>query len=126
MVADGAPGRLLGLLDEDTALWDVLQSSGRFAVAVLRWEHRALSDAFAGIAPAPGGPFRLTEWRDTEWGPVPATVSTWSGCRVLDTRTVGWSLLVEAELEHIELGTETDPLLHRRGRYLAGPDTNST
>jgi len=31
---------------------------------------------------------------------------------------VGWALAVEAEIEHIELGDESDPLVHRRGRYV--------
>lgn len=118
VVADGEPGHLLGLVDQHSELWDLLETSGRFAVSVLRWEHRGLTDAFAGLMPAPGGPFRLTEWQHTAWGPVPTSVSTWAGCRLLDARTVGWSLLVDAELEHVALGTEDDPLLHRRGEYL--------
>jgi flavin reductase (DIM6/NTAB) family NADH-FMN oxidoreductase RutF len=121
LVADGDPGLILGLVDGDSELWPVLESTGRFAVSVLRWEHRALADAFAGLMPAPGGPFRLTEWTDTDWGPVPTSVQTWAGCRLLQARPFGWSLAVEAEVEHIELGEESDPLLHRRGRYFTPP-----
>jgi 3-hydroxy-9,10-secoandrosta-1,3,5(10)-triene-9,17-dione monooxygenase reductase component len=121
VVADGEPGKVLGLVDEDAELWPVVQAAGTFAVSVLRWGHRSLADAFAGLMPAPGGPFRLTEWRDTEWGPVPESVHTWAGCRLLDARPIGWALAVEAELEHIELGEEGDPLLHRRGRYFTAP-----
>ena len=117
IVADGEPGKLVGLVDEDADLWPLLRSTGRFAVSVLRWEHRSLADAFAGTMPAPGGPFRLTEWTETEWGPVPAAVQTWAGCRLVDARPLGWPLAVEGELEHIELGDESDPLMHRRGRY---------
>ena len=122
IVADGDPGKLLGLVDENSELWNLLETTGRFAVSVLRWEHRALADAFAGLMPAPGGAFRLTEWRDTDWGPVPAAVETWAGCRLVQARALGWALAVEAELEHIELGDEADPLLHRRGRYFTAPD----
>jgi 3-hydroxy-9,10-secoandrosta-1,3,5(10)-triene-9,17-dione monooxygenase reductase component len=121
LVADGDPGLILGLVDGDSELWPVLESTGRFAVSVLRWEHRALADAFAGLMPAPGGPFRLTEWTDTDWGPVPTSVQTWAGCRLLRARPFGWSLAVEAEVERIELGEESDPLLHRRGRYFTPP-----
>jgi flavin reductase (DIM6/NTAB) family NADH-FMN oxidoreductase RutF len=124
LVADGDPGLVVGLVDDNSELWDVLESTGRFAVSVLRWEHRALADAFAGVAPAPGGPFRLTEWSATDWGPVPATVQTWAGCRLLQARPLGWALAVEAEIEHVVLGDEPDPLLHRRGRYVTLPSTH--
>src|SRR5690606_31595901 len=117
LVADGDPGHVLGLVDEETALWDAAQASGRFAIAILPWEHRNLADAFAGVAPAPGGPFRLAQWRETDWGPVPTRATTWAGARIAETREVGWSLLVDGVLEHIELGDEPDPLIHRRGRY---------
>jgi hypothetical protein len=30
---------------------------------------------------------------------------------------VGWSVLVEAVLEHVVIGPEDAPLVHRRGRY---------
>jgi hypothetical protein len=36
----------------------------------------------------------------------------------VETREVGWSLLVDAEIEHVELDEEAQPLVHRRGRYL--------
>ncbi|HZC27368.1 MAG TPA: flavin reductase family protein [Actinopolymorphaceae bacterium] len=122
MVADGEPGKVLGLLDDNSELWPLIEDGGRFAVSVLRWEHRSLADAFAGLMPAPGGTFRLSEWTDTDWGPVPSSVQTWAGCRLLSSRPFGWALAVEGELEHVVLGDETDPLLHRRGRYFTVPD----
>lgn len=121
LVVDGEPGLLLGLIDEDSELWGVLHRSERFAVSVLRWEHRALADAFAGVVPAPGGPFTLADWASTPWGPVPEGVSTWAGCRLREAKPIGWALAVEAEIEHVELGDDADPLLHRRGRYLTLP-----
>jgi 3-hydroxy-9,10-secoandrosta-1,3,5(10)-triene-9,17-dione monooxygenase reductase component len=73
------------------------------------------------LMPAPGGAFRLAEWTDTDWGPVPTTVQTWAGCRLRQARPFGWALAVEAEIERVELGEENDPLLHRRGRYFTSP-----
>jgi hypothetical protein len=35
-----------------------------------------------------------------------------------DPREVGWSVLAQAVVEHVELGEETQPLVHRRGRYV--------
>lgn len=121
LVVDGEPGLVLGLLDEDSELWEVLHRSERFAVSVLRWEHRGLADAFAGVVPAPGGAFALSGWTSTPWGPVPDGVSTWAGCRLREAKPIGWALAVEAEIEHVELGDDPDPLLHRRGRYLTLP-----
>ncbi len=128
LVADGEPGRVLGLIDPDADLWDSVRDSGAFAVSVLDWRHRQLADAFAGVAPAPGGVFRLADWTETEWGPVLDSTGTWAGCRLADPRPrdVGWALLVEGIVEHVQLtpesvtgeaGPEDGPLLHHRGRY---------
>jgi len=118
LVAGGEPARVLGLLDPDADLAEVLRSTNRFVVSVLRWPHRALADAFAGTAPAPGGPFRLAQWESTSWGPALADALAWVGCRRSgDERQAGWSLLVEGEVEHVHLGNDEGPLLHRRGRY---------
>lgn len=121
LVADGDPGRVLALLDPDSALWDAAAASRTVALSWLTYDDRQLADAFAGVAPAPGGPFRRAQWRETEWGPVLAGAATWAGCRLAETepRDVGWALLVECVLEHVELGEEkASPLVHRRGRYL--------
>src|SRR5258706_11309084 len=58
LVADGEPGRVLGLVDDESQLWAAIEESGRFAVAPLRDRDRQLADRFAGLLPAPGGPFR--------------------------------------------------------------------
>jgi 3-hydroxy-9,10-secoandrosta-1,3,5(10)-triene-9,17-dione monooxygenase reductase component len=120
LVADGDPGRVLALLDADSDLWAAAAASGAVAVSWLTYDDRRLADAFAGVAPAPGGPFKLADWEHTEWGPVLGTAATWAGLR-LDrdrTREVGWAQLAEGVLEHIELGEEqAPPLVHRRGRY---------
>jgi flavin reductase (DIM6/NTAB) family NADH-FMN oxidoreductase RutF len=120
MVADGEPGRLVALLDPDSELWSAVAGSRTFAVSWLTYDDRRLADAFAGTAPAPGGPFQLAEWDDTEWGPVRHGAATWAGCRLAgEPREVGWALLVEGVTEHIELGDEqSSALAHRRGRYL--------
>jgi flavin reductase (DIM6/NTAB) family NADH-FMN oxidoreductase RutF len=117
VVADGEPARLLGLVDEESELWSAAERAGRFAVAPLRADHRQLADRFAGLLPAPGGLFTGAEWTPTPYGPVLADVPTWVGCRLDAARPCGWALLVEATIEHVELGDDGDPLLHFRGRY---------
>jgi flavin reductase (DIM6/NTAB) family NADH-FMN oxidoreductase RutF len=117
LVVDGDPGRVLGLVDDESELWAAIEESGRFAVAPLREGDRQLADRFAGLLPAPGGMFRGLSWRDTGYGPVLTDLSTWAGCRLTDSRPCGWAMLVEGVVEHVEVGPEDGPLVHDRGRY---------
>jgi flavin reductase (DIM6/NTAB) family NADH-FMN oxidoreductase RutF len=117
VVADGDPGRVLGLVDEESELWTAVEAAGRFAVSVLEPRHRQLADRFAGQLPAPGGLFVQESWTQTRYGPVPADIGSWAGCRLDGARPYGWGLLVEATVEHVELGTAAQPLVYHRGRY---------
>jgi flavin reductase (DIM6/NTAB) family NADH-FMN oxidoreductase RutF len=117
LVVDGDPGRLLGVLDEESDLWAAIEDAGRFAVTVLTTEDRQLADRFAGLMPAPGGLFVGGDWRESGYGPVPAGRTGWAGCRLDDARPVGWGLLVEATIEAVELDEAEPPLVHYRGRY---------
>lgn len=118
MVAGGEPGRVLALLDPDADLTDVLLESGRGVVQLLSWPDRDLADAFAGTAPAPGGPWRMAEWVPTEHGPRLATATTWALVTVESDVEVGWSRLVTCTLDEVAVGEDDEPLTHRRGRYL--------
>jgi flavin reductase (DIM6/NTAB) family NADH-FMN oxidoreductase RutF len=119
MVAGGDPGHVLALVDPDSDLADALEDTGRCVVQLLEWQHRDLAEAFAGLSPAPGGPFTLGTWVDTDWGPRLDSVSAWAGVRVAGSpQEVGWSLLVDTVVEHVEIGEEKQPLVHRRGRYV--------
>lgn len=119
MVANGEPAHVLALVDPDSDLAGAIAGSGRAVVQLLEWPHRDLADAFAGVAPAPGGPFTLGSWADTEWGPVLDGASAWAGLRVVEPRReVGWSLLVDGVVERVWLGESSRPLVHRRGRYV--------
>ncbi|HEY0949861.1 flavin reductase family protein [Nocardioides sp.] len=120
MVANGEPARVVMLLDPDSDLHDVVTGSGehRAVVQLLAWRHRHLAEAFAGTAPAPGGPFRAAEFEDTEWGPRLSDAPTWVGVR-LETRTdAGWSSLLSLVVEHVHVGEDDEPLGSRRGRWV--------
>jgi 3-hydroxy-9,10-secoandrosta-1,3,5(10)-triene-9,17-dione monooxygenase reductase component len=121
LVVDGDPGRLLGLLDEESELWTAIEASGRFAVQTLQPGDEQLADRFAGLMPAPGGLFGSgADWWDTGYGPVPAGRDAWVGCRLDGARPVGWSLLIEATIERIESGTldgAVAPVIYYRGRF---------
>src|SRR5215211_4760128 len=122
LIADGAPAVVVGLVDEDSDFAAALSVGRTFVVNLLGWQHRALAEAFAGLAPAPGGVFRLGSWIETDWGPILDGAPGWLGARVLDDlrEHAGWALLVKAEIEHLEIDIEAaEPLLaHYRGRYL--------
>lgn len=118
LVAGGEPGRVLALLDPDADLTDVLLSTGRGVLQLLAWPDRGLADVFAGTAPAPGGPWRLAEWLPTEHGPRLAHATTWATIEVETEVEVGWSRLVTCALVDVSVGEDTDPLVHRRGRFV--------
>jgi flavin reductase (DIM6/NTAB) family NADH-FMN oxidoreductase RutF len=119
LVAPGEPARILGLVDPDSDLVPAVQDTGTAVVQLLAWKHRDLADAFAGVAPAPGGAFRLGDWDETPWGPVLAGVGGWAGLRLTGPMVeVGWSLLLDGVVERVQISTETEPLVHRRGRYV--------
>ncbi|TNM45104.1 flavin reductase [Nocardioides albidus] len=122
MVALGPEPAVLALLDPDSDLLTVLRETGRGVVQLLSWTDRQLAEAFAGTAPAPGGPFRQAPFVADAHGPRLATATTWAGVRLTAEREVGWSVEVTAALERIEIGDDADdPLLHRRGRFLRLP-----
>jgi flavin reductase (DIM6/NTAB) family NADH-FMN oxidoreductase RutF len=114
----GEPVRLLGLVDPASDLADAVAETGRAVVQLLAWADRDLAEGFAGTAPAPGGVFRQAAFVDTDWGPRLEHAATWAGVRVEEAAEVGWSRLLTCVVEHLEVGEETDPLLHRRGRWL--------
>lgn len=119
LVAVGEPAHVMALLDPEAELTERLLNTRTGVVQLLQWQHRDIADAFAGLAPAPGGVFRLGEWTGSAWGPVLAGVSAWAGVRLAEAQpaTIGWSVLVDTVVEHVEIGEESAPLVHRRGRY---------
>jgi len=123
VLADGQPGEVVGLVDEDSDFADSLLATGRFAVSLLGWRHRALAEVFAGLAPAPGGPFTQGSWRESPWGPVLTDGAGWLGARLADAAPdhAGWGLLVRGVLEQVEPGElpAEGVLCSFRGRYSA-------
>jgi flavin reductase (DIM6/NTAB) family NADH-FMN oxidoreductase RutF len=119
MLAWGEPPRVLGLVDPDSDLAAAVARTGRATVQLLSWQHRHLADAFAGTAPAPGGPFRHADFEPTEWGPRLTDASTYAAVSVESTVEVGWSLLLTCVVDQFTLVDDDRPLLHRRGRYFS-------
>lgn len=121
LVSEGDPDQLLALLDADSDLADALAVADdpvRVSVNLLSHADRHLADAFARVSPAPGGPFTLGDWTDTEWGPRLTTASAWLGATLTaaPTATVGWAQLLLGRVDEVELG-EGAAMAHLRGRY---------
>lgn len=118
LVADGQPPELIALVDADSDLADELRAGQeRVVVNLLSTTQSNLADAFARVAPAPGGPFRLGSWTDSRFGPVLDGTAGWLGARVTELGRTGWLLRVQATIEHVELGADPSTLAHLRGRY---------
>lgn len=118
LVVPGKPARMLGLIDPDSDLAELLENTGRFVIQLLSWADRNLADGFAGTGPAPGGVFRQAKFVATTWGPRLEHATTWAGLRVEEARELGWSRVIVGVVEHVEVGEDDDVLGHRRGRYL--------
>ncbi|MGD9959665.1 flavin reductase family protein [Nocardioides sp.] len=117
MVATGEPAQVVALVDPDGDLLAALTDTGRAVVQLLEWRHRQLAEMFAGQAPAPGGMFAQATFVETDWGPLLEGAGTWAGVALDDSRVLGWSQLVQCTVEHLVVGPDSEPLLHRRGRY---------
>ena len=116
MVANGDPARVLALLDPDSTFAERLATTGMAVVQLLTWDQRGLADAFGGVAPAPGGAFRLGTWTQTPHGPV-LVDRTHALVRLESLTEVGWSVLATTTVEQIVVLEDKDQLEHRRGRY---------
>lgn len=117
MVAPGDPAEVIGLLNPDFALFERLTETRRAVVQLLPAGSNQLADAFAGVAPAPGGAFRLADWQSTDWGPRLARASIWSGVELIGEPTeCGWFFLVRCAMAHVEV-VDAELLGHLRGRY---------
>ena len=120
MVAAGDPWRVVALLDPDAALSARLQSTGTAVVNLIDWPDRHLADVFAGLSPAPGGPFSSSAFEATPWGPHLANAATWAGVELESVTELGWSLQVTCVATEIHLGDDPEPLHHVRGHYVRG------
>ncbi|WP_229054172.1 flavin reductase family protein [Aeromicrobium sp. Leaf350] len=118
LVVDGDPGVVLVMLDPLADLADALGPDVPCVVNVLASPHRDLAEAFAGVTPAPGGPFTLGEWHDGGHGPELVDAAATVRCRVATVadHETGWSVRHELTVEDVSL-TDVAVLRHERGAY---------
>ncbi|MBO0812892.1 MAG: flavin reductase [Microlunatus sp.] len=122
IIAEGRPAQVIGLVNPDSALGEVIEENRTLVVNVLGAQDRTVSDVFADRTPSPGGKFRTGSWTDTPWGPALVGVPAWIGARLLDgpPLTAGWATLVRAEIEKVHLSALVagdQALGYLRGRY---------
>lgn len=117
VVVDGAPATTLIVVGPVTDLWEALVTTGRLVVHVCEFSDRGLADVFAGMRPSPGGPFATTPFTQSGHGPVIDALPDRLFCSVTSTEEVGYSGLVRASVDRVELSDLTDPLVHFRGYY---------
>ena len=89
----------------------------RAVVSLVTWADRELAEMFAGTAPAPGGVFTHGRFEETDWGPRLRQAAPGPAYASRTAREVGWSRARHRVVEHVEVGEDTDPLGHRRGRW---------
>ncbi|HET7482180.1 MAG TPA: flavin reductase family protein [Actinomycetota bacterium] len=117
LLADGTPAEVLGLISDTTALYETIGATGRFVMHILPTEAENLADIFAGLRPAPGGPFAHVAWSASEHGPVITELVTRAFCSVTSDIEVGYQRLVRGRIDSIALTDPGEPLVHYRGRY---------
>jgi flavin reductase (DIM6/NTAB) family NADH-FMN oxidoreductase RutF len=119
LLADGDPAEVVGLLDPASDLAAVLEPGTRLVVNLLAAGQGAVADAFARVAPSPGGPFRTGTWTDGPSGPRLQGAQGWveAVLREEPLPGVGWALLVRAEVTGAEVDPDAAGMVHHRGRY---------
>lgn len=117
LFVDGDPWRVLALVDPDSRLAERVEETGRAVIQLLDAQHRYLADAFAGLAPAPGGPFTLAQWQQTPCGPRLADAANWALLHLEEASDLGWSRQLVFTIDEAAAGTDDAPLHHVRGRY---------
>jgi 3-hydroxy-9,10-secoandrosta-1,3,5(10)-triene-9,17-dione monooxygenase reductase component len=123
VVAEGSPSVVMGLMTDTSSLWESIDRTHAFVVHILGENDRVIADRFAGLRPSPGGVFAGLDLEDTEWGPALAAFADRVYCRFSDAAEAGYQRLVSGEIERVELGDLTEPLVYFRGRYRGlGPD----
>lgn len=116
-VIEGEPPTVSLVIGPMSDLWDSMEETRRFVVHVCPHGQNALADVFAGLRPSPGGVFTGTEKSQSDWGPVLTDLANRAFCSVSSMEERGYSGVVVGEVDELEIGELTDPLVYFRGKY---------
>lgn len=115
MFAQGQPGLLCGLLSPTSELAEVLRAPGAtFAVHVLGASERRLAQHFAGELPAPA---EMLATSPSGYGPLLVAAPDRALCRAVNSKPFGWSVLIEAVVEKVQLSQGKKGLAWYRGEF---------
>lgn len=115
LIGQGDPGMLAGLVSPLSDLTGAVQPSGApFVVHVLSGGHQRLAQHFAGGLPAPP---ELLHSSPSPYGPVLDAVPDRAFCRSVGAKPFGWSLLVEAVVEAVEVSRAGNGLAWYHGGF---------
>lgn len=116
-VVEGEPGVAHLVVGPTADLWDAAEDFGSFVVHILEAGDRHLAEVFAGLRPSPGGIFAGLDVTDSDFGPVIDRLGNRAYCRFVDRYELGYSGIVTGEIDEVETGGLTDPLIYFRGQY---------
>lgn len=117
MVIEGEPPLVLLVVGPTTDLWYSLIETERMIVHVCGEGDRGRADVFAGLRPSPGGVFTGAPVENTEWGPRLIDIQDRAYCTVEGQEEIGYSGLVTASIDQIDVSGLNDPLVYFRGKY---------
>lgn len=126
LVAEGEPGRVAGLIGDKTDLFDAIAATRSFVVHVVDGGHRRWAETFAGVFPAPGGPFAGLDFSRSDAGPLIDALTTRATCSAAEHSEMGYHRLITATIEDVSPADMTDPLVFFRGRYRALDEGRTT
>lgn len=117
IVIEGEPGYVEAVVGPTTDLWDLAEETGRFVVHVCTDEDRGMAQVFAGLRPSPGGIFAGLETNQSKWGPVIESLGNRAYCTFESKREMGYSGIVVARIDSVEVVNLTNPLAYFRGNF---------
>ena len=114
-IVEGETSYVVFWIDPASDVADSLRVGTRLNVIQFIRGDEYLADAFAGLGPAPGGPFTLAPWRESDYGPQ-LDGRTSLGAEVTGIGVLGWSKQITARIEDMTF-VEAETLAHVRGQY---------
>lgn len=117
IVVEGEQPQIVLVVGPTSDLWDLIGETGKLIVHICRENDNGRSDVFAGLRPSPGGVFAGSPTEMTDWGPVLADIADRAYCTVAKREEIGYSGLVTARIDEIEVSNFGDPLVYFRGKY---------
>lgn len=117
VVIEGEPPHIVMVVGPTSDLWDLAEETGHVIVHVCSQDDNGRADVFAGLRPSPGGVFANSPTEMTEWGPVLVGIPDRAYCTVIKREEIGYSGVITARIDEIEVTNISNPLVYFRGKY---------